>query len=53
MEGISPRCGIEQIREGGIDSLAHSQSEQYLIGERFVPLICSGTLLPSTKAYKA
>ena len=34
---ISPRCGIEQIHEGGIGSLAHSQSEQYLIGERFVP----------------
>ena len=35
--GVSPRCGIEQIREGGIGSSAHSQSEQYLIGERFVP----------------
>ena len=32
------RCGIEQIREGGIGSSAYSQSEQYLIGERFVPL---------------
>ena len=35
--GISPWCGIEQIREGGISSSTHSQSEQYLIGERFVP----------------
>ena len=34
--GISPRCEIEQIRESGISSSAHSQSEQYLIGERFV-----------------
>ena len=35
--GVSLQCGIEQIREGGIGSSAHSQSEQYLIGERFVP----------------
>ena len=35
--GVSPRCGIEQICEGGIGSSAHSQSEQYLIRERFVP----------------
>ena len=34
--GVSPQCGIEQIREGGIDSSAHSQSKQYLIRERFV-----------------
>ena len=31
------RCGIEQIHEGGIGSSAYSQSEQYLIEERFVP----------------
>ena len=35
--GLSLRYGIEQIREGGISSSTHSQSEQYLIGERFVP----------------
>ena len=35
--GLSPWCGIEQIHEGGISSSTHSQSEQYLIGERFVP----------------
>ena len=35
--GVFLRCGIEQIREGGIGSLVHFQSEQYLIGERFVP----------------
>ena len=35
--GISPRCGIEQIHESSISSSAHSQSEQYLIGERFIP----------------
>ena len=35
--GVSPRYEIEQICEGGIDSSTHSQSEQYLIGERFVP----------------
>ena len=35
--GVSPRCGIEQIREGGIGFSAHSQSRQYLLGERFVP----------------
>ena len=34
---VSPRCEIEQIHEGGISSSVHSQSEQYLIGERFVP----------------
>ena len=34
--GVSPQCGIEQICEGGIGSSVHSQSEQYLIGERFV-----------------
>ena len=34
--GVSPRCGIEQISEGGIGSIANSQSRQYLIGERFV-----------------
>ena len=33
--GVSPQCGIEQICEGGIGSSAHSQSKQYLIGERF------------------
>ena len=32
------RCGIKQNREGGIGSSAYSQSEQYLIRERFVPL---------------
>ena len=36
---VCPRCEIEQIREGGIGSSAHSQSKQYLIGERFVPPI--------------
>ena len=35
--GVSFRCGIEQIREGGIGSSAHSQNKQYLIEERFVP----------------
>ena len=35
--GVSSWCGIEQIRKGGICSAAHSQSEQYLTGERFVP----------------
>ena len=35
--GVFPRCGIEQIREGGIDSSAHSQSKKYLIGKKFVP----------------
>ena len=35
--GVSPWCGIKQICEGGISSSAHSQSKQYLIGERFVP----------------
>ena len=35
--GISLRREIEQIREGSIDSAAHSQSKQHLIGERFVP----------------
>ena len=35
--GVSPRCEIEQICEGGIGSSAHSQSKQYLILERFVP----------------
>ena len=37
VEGVSSRYEIEQIREGGIGSLTHSQSEQHLIGERFVP----------------
>ena len=37
VEGVSPHCGIEQIREGGIGSSAYSQREQYLIRERFVP----------------
>ena len=36
---VSPRCGIEQIREGDISSSAYSQSELYLIRERFVPPI--------------
>ena len=36
--GVFPRYGIEQIREGGIGSLAHSQSKKYLIGKRFVSL---------------
>ena len=38
MGGISPWRGIEQILEDGIGSSAYSQSKQYLIGERFVPL---------------
>ena len=37
VRGVSPRCGIEQIREGGIGSSAYSQREQYLIRERLVP----------------
>ena len=36
--GVSPRCGIEQIRVGGSKGRPYpSQSEQYLIRERFVP----------------
>ena len=34
----SPWRGIEQIREGDIGSSAHSQSKQYLIGKRLIPL---------------
>ena len=30
---------IEQIREGGIDSSTHSQSEQYLIRKKFVSFL--------------
>ena len=47
MRGVSPRCGILQIREGGIGSSAHSQSEQYLIREIFVPP--TGVLIVSQK----
>ena len=36
--GVSPRYGIEQICEGGIGSLTHFQSKQYLIREIFVSL---------------
>ena len=36
--GVSPRRGIEQIRMGGCKGWPYlSQSEQYLIGERFIP----------------
>ena len=36
--GVSPQCGIEQIRVGESKGrLYPSQSGQYLIGERFVP----------------
>ena len=47
VRGVSPRCGILQIREGGIGSSTHSQSEQYLIRERFVPP--TGVLIVSQK----
>ena len=38
VRGVSPRRGIEQIRASGNKGRPYpSQSEQYLIGERFVP----------------
>ena len=55
MGGVSSRCGIEQIRKGGIGSSTHSQSEQYLIGERFIPPTNThyGTPFLRPSAYKA
>ena len=38
VRGVSPRRGIEQIRASGNKGRPYpSQSEQYLIGERFIP----------------
>ena len=38
VEGVSPRCRIDQIRTGGSKGRPHpSESGQYLNGEKFIP----------------